>query len=410
MRWVISILFIIAFQWYAFQSIKTITNERSVIAAYWFIVIAILGNLLWHTLFFDRSGGFTHSLSYSIGFLLSLLLFQGTIISILFFEDIMRLVKSLYNMLFGENFSKSNIFPGRRKFISQLAIIIASIPTVAMLYGIYKGRYNYKVLKYTLEFDDLPKNFDGFTITQISDIHSGSLDNFEKVSYGIDLINKQNSDLLLFTGDIVNNRASELKPWISLFSKLKAPYGKYSVLGNHDYGDYVQWKNKGEKEKNMKDMKTFQKEIGFELLLNENRLIKKDGEHISLIGVENWGKGGFKKVGDLKKASENLKKDDFKIVMTHDPSHWEAEILPHPFPYQLTLSGHTHGFQFGIEIPGWIKWSPSSWRYKQWAGIYEEKKQVINVNRGFGFLAYPGRVGIWPEITVIELKQKKLLV
>ena len=142
-----------------------------------------------------------------------------------------------------------------------------------------------------------------------------------------------------------------MKPWISLFSKLKAPYGKYSVLGNHDYGDYVQWKNKGEKEKNMEDMKTFQKEIGFELLLNENRLIKKDGEHISLIGVENWGKGGFKKVGDLKKASENLKKDDFKIVMTHDPSHWEAEILPHPFPYQLTLSGHTHGFQFGIEIP-----------------------------------------------------------
>ena len=311
MRWVISILFIVLFQWYAFQAIKTITNERSILVTYWFIVIAILGNILWHTLFFDRSGGFTHSLSYSIGFLLSLLLFQGTIISILFFEDIIRLLKSLYNMIFGENFSKSNIFPGRRKFISQLAILIASVPTIAMLYGIYKGRYNYKVLKYTLEFDDLPKNFDGFTITQISDIHSGSLDNFEKVSYGIDLINKQNSDLLVFTGDIVNNRASELKPWISLFSKLKAPYGKYSVLGNHDYGDYVQWKNKGEKEKNMEDMKTFQKEIGFELLLNENRLIKKDGEHISLIGVENWGKGGFKKVGDLKNASENLKKDDF---------------------------------------------------------------------------------------------------
>ncbi|MEE3034419.1 MAG: metallophosphoesterase [Bacteroidota bacterium] len=410
MRWVISILFIIAFQWYAFQGIKTITNERSIIITYWFIVIAILGNILWHTLFFDRSGGFTHSLSYSIGFLLSLLLFQGTIISILFFEDIMRLLKSLYNMLFGENFLKSNIFPGRRKFISQLAVIIASIPTVAMLYGIYKGRYNYKVLKYTLEFDDLPKNFDGFTITQISDIHCGSLDNYEKVSYGIDLINQQNSDLLLFTGDIVNNRASELKPWISLFSKLRAPYGNYSVLGNHDYGDYVQWKNKGEKKKNMEDMKTFQKEIGFELLLNESRLIKKDGEHISLIGLENWGKGGFKKSGDLKKSIENIKKNDFKIVMTHDPSHWEAEILPHPFPFQVTLSGHTHGFQFGIEIPGWIKWSPSSWRYKQWAGIYEQKKQIINVNRGFGFLAYPGRVGIWPEVTVIELKRKNLLI
>lgn len=410
MRWIVSILFLLLFQWYAFQAIKTITSERSIIVTYWLVVILILGNIFRHILFFDSSGGFTHSLSYAIGFLLSLLLFQATIISILFFEDIVRLCKAIYNLLFGETFNKGNIFPSRRKFISQLAIALASIPTISILYGIYKGRYNYKVMRYTLEFDDLPKAFDGFTITQISDIHCGSLDNYEKVSYGIDLINKQNSDLLLFTGDLVNNRAVEAEPWVNLFSKLKAPYGKYSILGNHDYGDYVEWRSKKKKAQNMENFKKIQKKMGFELLLNENRLIKKAEENICVIGLENWGKGGFKKAGDLEKAIKKIKKSDFKILMTHDPSHWEAEILPHSFPFQVTLSGHTHGMQFGIEIPGWIKWSPASWRYKQWAGIYEHKKQVINVNRGFGFLAYPGRVGIWPEVTVIELKRKNLLV
>tara|TARA_R110002051_G_scaffold24651_1_gene60982 strand:+ start:20450 stop:21175 length:726 start_codon:yes stop_codon:yes gene_type:complete len=238
-------------------------------------------------------------------------------------------------------------------------------------------------------------------------VHSGSFDNVEKVSYAIDLINEQHSDVILFTGDMVNNKASEMDPFIDIFKKLKAKDGLFSVLGNHDYGDYINWNTKEEKKQNLEDLKALQKDIGFDLLLNENRFIEKDGERIALIGVENWGIGGFKKAGDLKKASSKVDKDDFKILMTHDPSHWNEEVINDAYHYHLTLSGHTHGMQFGIEIPGWFKWSPVKWRYKHWAGIYKELGQYINVNRGFGYLAFPGRVGIWPEITVIELKKGK---
>ena len=210
---------------------------------------------------------------------------------------------------------------------------------------------------------------------------------------------------------MVNNKASEAQPWVDIISKIEAPYGKFSVLGNHDYGDYSDWESEAEKTK-----KTLRKCIkstsilGFDLLLNESRYIEKNGEKLALVGVENWGAGRFKKAGDLEKSISKIQSEDFKILLSHDPSHWEAEVLPHSNPFHLTLSGHTHGFQFGIEIPGWIKWSPIQWQYKQWAGIYEEKEQKLNVNRGFGYLAYPGRVGIWPEITVITLKKKNLLV
>jgi predicted MPP superfamily phosphohydrolase len=258
-----------------------------------------------------------------------------------------------------------------------------------------------------LHFEDLPDAFDGYKLTQISDVHSGSFDNIDKVEYAIDLINEQQSDIILFTGDMVNNKAIEMEPYRDIFKKLKAKDGLYSVLGNHDYGDYVKWDSEEEKKQNLKDLKAIQKDIGFDLLLNENRFIDKDGQRIALVGVENWGKGGFKKAGDLKKASNLIDKDDFKILMSHDPSHWDAKVVNDDYHYHLTLSGHTHGMQFGIEIPGWFKWSPVKWRYKRWAGIYKELDQYINVNRGFGYLAFPGRVGIWPEITVIELKKGK---
>ena len=214
--------------------------------------------------------------------------------------------------------------------------------------------------------------------------------------------------LFLFTGDIVNNRADEMYPWIDTFKQLKAKDGKYSVLGNHDYGDYIEWENpKAISSKIWKTLKMSKKQIGFDLLLNDNRYLDKNGEKIALVGVENWGAGGFKKAGDLNKASLGINKDDFKILLSHDPSHWEEEVKKDDKHFHLTLSGHTHGMQFGIEIPGWIKWSPVKWRYKHWAGIYEEAGRYINVNRGFGFLAYPGRVGIWPEISVITLKKKQ---
>ena len=211
--------------------------------------------------------------------------------------------------------------------------------------------------------------------------------------------------MILFTGDIVNNKADELQPYTTIFNKLQAKDGLFSVLGNHDYGDYVTWDSEEAKTKNLDYLKKLQKEIGFDLLLNESRYIERDGQRIALIGVENWGAGGFKKAGDLNTAAQHIDENDFKILMSHDPTHWQKQVITDPKHYHLTLSGHTHGMQFGIEIPGWFKWSPVKWRYKYWAGIYEEAGQYINVNRGFGYLAFPGRVGIWPEITVIELKK-----
>ena len=231
------------------------------------------------------------------------------------------------------------------------------------------------------------------------------IDNREKLEYGVNLINQQAADTILFTGDMVNNKASEMIPWKDLFGSLRAKDGVYSVLGNHDYGDYVRWESKEVYAQNLEDLKKIQKDMGYDLLLNESRFIERDGQRIAIVGVENWGKGGFKKAGDLRKATENVEPDDFKILLSHDPSHWEECVVNDDYHYHLTLSGHTHGMQFGIEIPGWIKWSPVKWRYKHWAGVYEEFGQYLNVNRGFGYLAYPGRVGIWPEVTVITLKK-----
>jgi len=325
----------------------------------------------------------------------------------LFFEDIIRIPQALYS-LFNQGLNGQEYFPERRKFLSQLTLILASIPFGAIIYGMYRGKYNYKVMSYEIEFDDLPDSFDGFNITHFSDLHCGSFDNYEKVKYGIELINKQKSDVIMFTGDIVNNISNELDPWKELFSKLKAEYGVYSVLGNHDYGDYVQWNNDNEKLKNFENLKKIQHEMGFKLLLNENDLIKKNNDSIAVVGVENWGAGGFKKAGDLKKANMGLSNSNFKILLSHDPSHWRSKVTSSDDYFQLTLSGHTHGMQFGIDIPGWIKWSPIKWRYPEFAGLYRKAKQYLYVNRGFGYLAYPGRVGMWPEITVITLKKRNI--
>jgi predicted MPP superfamily phosphohydrolase len=407
LRWTLFILFFALFEWYAFQAIKTVTQNRWIWLFYSIIVISIFGSLIWGG--YNRSEGMTVSFNYAIGSFLMLIAFQILLIAFLFIEDLARIFQAIYGYLTGNKVSDAGFLPSRRKFVSQIALGLASIPLTSLLYGMYKGRYNYKVLQYELTYDDLPEAFDGFTITQISDVHSGSFDNAKKVQYGIDLINRQQSDVILFTGDFVNNQTSELDPWIDIFAQLKAPFGKYSVMGNHDYGDYMQWPSEAAKVENFEAFKKAHQSMGFDLLLNESRFLEKDGQRLALIGVENWGAGRFKKAGDLNKAVSGLQATDFKVLMTHDPSHWEAEVLPHPFPFHLTLSGHTHGMQFGIEIPGWIKWSPAQWRYKQWAGIYERDQQRINVNRGFGFLAYPGRVGMWPEVSVITLRRTSSL-
>jgi len=406
MRWIVPILILIVLQWYSFQAVKTLTSQKWIWVCYFAAVVLIIGNLVVHTLVLERSVVMEPRLMYAIGFFISLFVFQMIITLILLSEDVFRIPQTIY-AYFSKFPGQTEFAPARRAFVSKLAIGIASIPLVSLLYGMYLGKYNYKVLKYTLTFDDLPEAFDGFTLTQISDLHSGSFDNVEKVNYGIDLVNQQNSDVIFFTGDLVNNKTAEVLPWMEHFSKLSAPYGVYSVLGNHDYGDYTQWNTNDEKSNNFRTLCDVQKEMGWDLLLNESRFIEKSGERIALVGVENWGMGGFKRAGDLNKSLAQVSDSDFKILLSHDPSHWEAEVLPHPYKIHLTLSGHTHGMQFGIDIPGWFKWSPVQWRYKQWAGLYEQNQQHINVNRGFGFLAYPGRVGMWPEISVITLKRAK---
>ncbi|MBO6607810.1 metallophosphoesterase [Psychroserpens sp.] len=402
LRWVIFIIIYSLFTFYGFQAIKTITKATWLQFLFIGLAILIAGNFIYQFSVGTEGRVLSPAKSYAFGFLLAFMSINLVIVPILLGEDILRLIYGAYEKVVSK---EAFTIPSRRKFISQIALGLAAIPFTSLLYGMYKGKYNFRVLNYTLHFEDLPEAFDGYRITQISDIHSGSFDNREKLEYGINLINEQASDAIMFTGDMVNNKASEMIPWKDLFGSLNAKDGIYSVLGNHDYGDYVRWESKDAYNQNLEDLKQIQKEMGYDLLLNESRFIEKDGQRIAVVGVENWGKGGFKKAGDLRKAAEAVDAEDFKILMSHDPSHWEECVVNDDYHYHLTLSGHTHGMQFGIEIPGWIKWSPVKWRYKHWAGVYQEFGQYLNVNRGFGYLAYPGRVGIWPEVTVITLKK-----
>ncbi len=408
LRWLIFILILAFIELYAFQAIKTFTKVKWVLIAYVAISLAAIVFIGYQFTKFDRSVGQTKMTLITLGILLLVLIPKLILTLVLFFEDVYRILSGSISKISGT--SSDSFFPERRKFVSQIALGLAAIPFSSLIYGMTLGKYNYKVIKQQIFFPDLPEAFDGFKITQISDVHSGSFDNPEKINYAIDLINEQEADMILFTGDIVNTHAKEMLPWIDTFNRIKKyQYGKYSILGNHDYGEYVDWKTEKDKEANFKAIKGLYGKIGFDLMLNEHTYIQKGSDKIALVGVENWGVK-FKKAGDLNKASEGLTKEEFKILMSHDPSHWDAEVNNHHKDFHLMLSGHTHGLQFGIEIPGFFKWSPAQYVYEQWAGLYEKAGKYIYVNRGFGFHAYPGRVGIMPEISVIELKKGKSLV
>jgi predicted MPP superfamily phosphohydrolase len=404
LRLFILLLFLFVVELYAYQALKTVVKVKPFLVSYQIISALLLVFIIYSFTQFDRSVGQTAQSMRAMGLLLLIYIPKIILTLVLFGEDIFRVGFGSVN-----HFAKFNdsvdFLASRRKFVSQIGLGIAAVPFLSLLYGVTTGKYNYKVIKQRLFFPDLPDAFDGLTITHISDIHSGSFDNPDKINYAIDLINEQNSDLILFTGDIVNTDAKEMHPWIDTFKRIKEhKYGKFSVLGNHDYGEYVTWPSEAAKEKNFQDIKDLHRQIDFKLMLNEHSFIENGTDKIALVGVENWGVK-FKKVGDLQKASNGLSKDDFKILMSHDPSHWDAEINTHEKNFHLTLSGHTHGLQFGIEIPGIIKWSPIQYVYKQWAGLYENLGRYVYVNRGFGFHAYSGRVGIMPEITLIELKK-----
>ncbi len=291
----------------------------------------------------------------------------------------------------------------RSRFIGKSALVAGALPIAVFSFGIISGAHDYRVRKRIITSKKLPKVFDGFRLVQISDIHTGSFFNKTAVAGGVDLINQQKADIVFFTGDLVNNMSEEAKPYLDIFRKIDAPLGVYSTMGNHDYGDYTQWPGADAKAKDILQLHEMHRYMGWNLLLNERRSLAVDGEEIAILGLENWGAGRFSKYGDLKKTYAGLEKERFKILLSHDPSHWDAQVRPEFPDIDLMLAGHTHGMQFGIEI-GNFRWSPSQYIYKQWADLYKDQEQHLYVNRGFGFLGYPGRVGILPEITVLELK------
>lgn len=335
-------------------------------------------------------------------------LFLAKLVAVLFFmvDDVRRGIQWVVTKIFVTNSDGS--IPGgegisRSAFISWLGLAAGSTLFGTLLYG-FSNKYNYSVKRIQLAFENLPNAFKGLKIVHISDIHSGSFMDKNAVHHGIDKILAEKPDVILFTGDLVNNRAEEMQDYMEVFGRLKAPMGVYSTFGNHDYGDYVAWPYNGiTKEENLENLKKVHADMGWKLLMNEHAALEKDGEQIAILGIENWSaKARFPKHGRMDLAHPGTEKYPFKILMSHDPSHWEAQVKPHYPDVDLMLSGHTHGMQFGLEIPG-LKWSPVQYMYKQWAGLYEDGKQKLYVNRGFGFIGYPGRVGVLPEITVIEL-------
>jgi len=400
------------FDWYVFNGLKTFTSDwQSARARQWvpwgYLVISVGVTLVFllGVGSFSTAKGMTPFHEWVLSIFLTLFFTKLFFVLVLFLGDIVRFFYGIIsNVAKPKGKTTGPFFPARRKFVSEIAILVAAVPFASFFYAMLKGKYDYKLHKETLYFDDLPDAFDGFTITQISDIHSGSFDNTEAVQRGIDMAKAQKSDLFVFTGDLVNNAAWEIEPYLDRFGELKAPYGQFSILGNHDYGDYIQWDSDAEKAANLEKLKQHHKTLSYRLLLNENVVIEKGGQKISLIGVQNWGKG-FIQLGDLDKALQGVDKDAFKILLSHDPTHWEEKVRYNPTTIHLTLAGHTHGAQFGVETAH-FRWSPVKYVYLDWAGLANEKNRYLYVNRGFGFLAFSGRLGIWPEVTVITLKKK----
>ncbi len=396
---------------YVFQAIKMVSNAASprtktiIYSIYWAIsILAIIGFLIFVLTgpdFLPRKVR-TYLFATVIG------LFLGKLIAVIFFlvDDIRRLIQWITGKLFfrktaGEQLTEGDI--SRSAFLSWLGLAAGGTLFGSLVYG-FGNKYNYEVKKVKLSFDNLPASFKGLKIVHISDIHCGSFTDKNAVAKGVQKVLNEKPDLILFSGDLVNDKATEMEEYLDVFSKLNAPLGVYSIFGNHDYGDYVSWPINGvSKEQNLLNLEKVHADLGWRLLMNEHVAIEKNGEHIALLGIENWSnKARFPKHGRMDVAYAGAEKYPFKILLSHDPSHWEGQVRPEYPDIDLTLSGHTHGMQFGIEIPG-FHWSPVQYVYKQWAGLYEEEKQKLYVNRGFGFIGYPGRVGILPEITVIEL-------
>ncbi|MBP9103534.1 MAG: metallophosphoesterase [Chitinophagaceae bacterium] len=416
--WWILISFMVLLDIYFFQALKVVTHSASgrtrtiIYASYWVLSIsAVILLIILPYLHFEKQARFTRTTIFA---LIAGLFFAKLIASLFFLiDDIRRAVQWIAGKLFVSKTTEKELQAGetisRSVFLSWAGMIVGGGLFGTLIYG-FGNKYRYQVKRVKLSYDNLPSSFKGLKIVHISDIHSGSFTNKEAVMKGVEKIMKEKPDLILFTGDLVNNTSDEMEEYMDVFDKLKAPMGVFSTLGNHDYGDYASWETPDEKAANLKKLLDIQSALGWRLLMNEHVVLERGEEQIALLGIENWSaKARFPKYGKMEDAYSGAEKYPFKILMSHDPSHWKAEVLEKYSDIDLTLSGHTHGMQFGVEIPG-FKWSPVQYVYKEWAGLYEkqaanssEKGQKLYVNRGFGFIGYPGRVGILPEITVIEL-------
>jgi len=408
--WWIIALIIFLLDLYVFQALKTVSQQGSdrgrqaIYVTYWVVSFFTIATMLSfpYLQFLQTSKIFRN---YVFAILIGL--FLAKLIGSLFFvaDDIRRGALVLMNKIFPLSGAQYMGPEGqgipRSTFLSWLGLGLGGTLFGTLLFG-FSNKYNYQVKKIKLSFKNLPAAFKGMRMVHISDIHSGSFQDIRAVNKGIDLILKQQPDLIVFTGDLVNDRATEMDPYQNSFGRLTAPLGVFSTLGNHDYGDYVQWPTAQAKIDNLEALKKVHANMGWRLLMNEHVVLEKNGEKIALLGIENWGaKARFPKYGKMDLAYPGTENIPFKILLSHDPSHWDAQILPEYPEIDLMLSGHTHGMQFGLENP-YFKWSPVQWMYKQWAGLYEQGSQKLYVNRGYGFIGYPGRVGILPEITVIE--------
>ena len=409
--WWILIGFMLLLDFYVFQALKVITYSASgrtktiIFGTYWTLsVLALLVLLILPYLQFQHQSKLFRTTIFAI----IIGLFFAKVIAGVFFliDDLRRGIQWVAGKLFFSNTEGEGLQQGekisRSVFLSWAGMIAGGGLFGALLYG-FGNKYRYHLNRLPLAFSNLPSSFKGLKIVQISDIHCGSFTNKQAVIKGVEMLMKEKPDLILFTGDLVNNTSDEMTDYMDVFDKLKAPLGVYSTLGNHDYGDYASWNNKEDKAANLEQLKKIHADLGWRLLMNEHVVLEKGEDKIALIGVENWSaKARFPKYGKLDKAYAGAASYPFKILMSHDPSHWDAQVRKSFTDIDLMLAGHTHGMQFGIEIPG-FKWSPVQYVYRQWAGLYEEGTQKLYVNRGYGFIGYPGRVGILPEITLFEL-------
>ncbi len=413
-RILILLLILFAIDLYVFQGMKVLiqnkaaSTQRTVTIIYWVVAafalsIILLGNIFdWHQ--WNRVFR-----TYSFALIVTIYFSKLFVVLFLLVDDVLRLFRWTGSFISNTFFSSEKRQPGngisRYEFITKLGFLIAAVPFASMIYGMLRGPYRYEIRNVKISSPDLPNSFDGLKVLQISDLHVGSFMSVEPLERAVEMILTQRPDLIFFTGDLVNDRHLEAVEYFETLKKIQAPMGVYSILGNHDYGDYYHWNSAQEKSANLSELKKFHSKLGWKLMLNEHTHIEKNGEKIGLIGIENWSaRANFSRYGDMKKATAGFEPKPFNILLSHDPSHWEAQVTKDYQYVDLTLSGHTHGFQFGVEIPG-FKWSPVQYMYKEWADLYKEGKQNLYVNRGLGWIGYPGRVGILPEITVFELNK-----